>query len=160
MRIAAPLAVLLLTGLAGCSSAPEKKATMQIVQVEPPREPPKDHTSLFPDAGKVSTKLVPDHILDLKALPGGSWAEYDVKGKKYQEFIIDSDSAQTAAFMLPDIKAQLTNPKYIPWMGGYFGLLGDKQVFCFAKLHYLAGVVGLPEDKADPLARTLAAQLN
>ena len=120
----------------------------------------KDHTSLFPDAGKVSTKLVPDHILDLKALPGGSWAEYDVKGKKYQEFIIDTDSTQTATFLLPDVKAQLTNPQYISWMGGYFGTYGDEPLYCFAKLHYLAGIVGLSKDAADPIARNLAAQLH
>jgi hypothetical protein len=159
MKTAAPLAVLLLAGLVGCGSAPQPAAKPAPVKAAAP-EPPKDHTGLFPDAGKVSTKLVPDHILDIKALPGGSWAEYDVKGKKYQEFIIDTDTTQTAAFMLLDVKAQLTNPKYIPWMGGYFGSLGDKQVFCFSKLHYVAGVVGLAEDKADPLARTLAAQLN
>src|SRR5665213_2711465 len=107
MKTVAPLAVLLLAGLLGCSSAPEPSATPAPAKAAVP-EPPKDHTGLFPDAGKVSTKVVPDHILDLKVLPGGSWAEYDVKGKKYQEFIIDVDSTQTAAFMLPDVKAQLT----------------------------------------------------
>jgi len=157
MKTVTVLAVLLLSGLVACSSAPEHKAT---VKVELMREPVKDHTSLFPDAGKVSTSVVADHILDIKALPGGSWAEYDVKGKKYQEFIIDTDSTQTAALMLLDVKAQLTNPQYISWMGGYFGMLGDKQVFCYSKLHYVAGIVGLPEDKADPLGRILAAQLH
>jgi hypothetical protein len=158
MKSSAPLAVLLLAGLVGCGSAPEQKATAKVTQIPP--EPPKDHTSLFPDAGKVSTKVVPDHILDLKALPGGSWAEYDVKGKKYQEFIIDTDSTQTAAFMLLDVKAQLANPQYISWMGGYFGMLGDKHVYVYSKTHYVAGIVGLPEDKADPLGRVLAAQLH
>jgi hypothetical protein len=160
MNTAAPLAVLLLTALAGCSSAPEPAPAPTPAKAAAAPEPPKDHTSLFPDAGKVSTKIVPDHILDLKALPGGSWAEYDVKGKKYQEFIIDTDSTQTATFLLPDVKAQLTNPQYISWMGGYFGMLGDKQVYCFSKTHYVAGIVGLPEDKADPLGRVLAAQLH
>ena len=83
-----------------------------------------------------------------------------MKGKKYQEFIIDTDSTQTAAFMLLDVKAQLANPQYVPWMGGYFGMLGDKQVYCYSKTHYVAGIVGLPEDKADPLGRVLAAQLH
>jgi hypothetical protein len=160
MRTAAALAVLLLAGLAGCGSAPEPVATHAPAKAAPAPEPVKDHTSLFPDAGKVSTKLVPDHILDLNVLPGGSWAEYDVKGKKYQEFIIDTDSTQTAAFMLPDVKAALANPQYISWMGGYYGMLGDKQVYCFSKTHYVAGIVGLPEDQADPLGRVLAAQLH
>ena len=155
MKITALLAVLL---LAGCSSRPEPAPAPAKVAAAP--EPPKDHTSLFPDEGKVSTKVVPDHILDLKALPGGSWAEYDVKGKKYQEFIIDTDSPQTASFMLLDVKAQLTDPQYISWMGGYFGTLGDKQLYCYSKTHYVAGIVGLPEAKADPLGRILAAQLH
>ncbi len=160
MKTTALLVALLLTGLAGCSSAPEPAPTPAPAKAPAAPEPPKDHTSLFPDAGKVSTKVVPDHILDLKALPGGSWAEYDVKGKKYQEFIIDTDGTQTAAFMLLDVKAQLANPQYISWMGGYYGMLGDKQVYCFSKTHYVAGIVGLPEDKADPLGRVLAAQLH
>lgn len=160
MKIAALLAVLLLFGLVACSSAPEPAPAPAPAKAPAAPEAVKDHTSLFPDAEKVSTKVVPDHILDIKALPGGSWAEYDVKGKKYQEFIIDTDSTQTAAFMLLDVKAELANPQYIPWMGGYFGTLGDKQVYCFSKLHYVAGIVGLPENKADPLGRTLAAQLH
>ena len=161
MKTAAALgALLLISGLVGCGSAPEPAATPAPVKAAVAPEPPKDHTSLFPDAGKIDTSMVADHVLDIKALPGGSWAEYNVKGKKYEEFIIDTDSTQTAAFMLLDVKAQLANPQYIPWMGGYFGTLGDKQVFCYSKLHYVAGVVGLPEDKADPLARTLAAQLH
>ncbi len=96
----------------------------------------------------------------MTALPGGSWAEYNVKGKKYQEFIIDTDSTQTATFILPDVKAQLANPQYISWMGGYYGMLGDKQVYCFSKAHYVAGIVGLPEAQADPLGRILAALLH
>jgi len=96
----------------------------------------------------------------MKALPGGSLAEYNLNGQKFQEFIIDSDSAQKAAFMMLDIKDQLKkDPEYIAYMGGYFGMYGDKPVYCFAKQHYLAGIVGLPKDKADPLAIGLAAQL-
>jgi hypothetical protein len=44
-------------------------------------------------------------------------------------------------------------------MGGYFGTDAGKPVYVFAKLKYLAGVVGLPEDLADPVARQLAARL-
>jgi hypothetical protein len=44
-------------------------------------------------------------------------------------------------------------------MGGYFGTDTNGQVYTFAKSKYLAGVVGLPQDKADPIARQLAARL-
>jgi hypothetical protein len=141
--------------LVGCTSAPEPPPAAPAPAHVP------DHTSLFPDKGKVGTSVVPDHILDMKALPGGSLAEYDVKGQKYQEFIIDADSTQKAAFMMLDIKDQLKkDPEYIAYMGGYFGMYGDKPLYCFAKTHYLAGIVGLPKDKADPLAISLAAQLH
>ena len=120
-----------------------------------------DHTSLFPDAGKVATHVVPDHILALKALPGGSLADYEVKGKKYEMFIIDTDSAQTAAFMMLDVKnAMQKDPEYISYMGGYAGTYGDKPLYCFSKLHYVAGIFGLPKAQADPLAIELAAQLH
>ena len=79
---------------------------------------------------------------------------------KYKLFIIEAASAQDAAFLLTDIKPTLKDPEYIAYMGGYFGMYGDKPLYCFAKLHYLAGIVGLPKDKADPLAIGLAAQLH
>jgi hypothetical protein len=150
--------VFLCLSLAGCSSSPEPAAPPAVPAAPAPVA---DHTSLFPDKGKVSASVVPDHILDMKALPGGSLAEYEVKGQKYQMFIVDADSAQKAAFMMLDIKDQLKkDPEYIAYMGGYFGMYGDKPVYCFAKMHYLAGIVGLPKDKADPLAIGLAAQLH
>jgi hypothetical protein len=146
--------------LAGCSSTPEPAATTAAPPATAPAPVP-NHTSLFPNAGQVSSAVVPDHILGMKALPGGSVADYNVKGKKYQMFIVDADSNQKAAFMMLDMKAELQpNPSYIAYMGGYFGTYGDKPFYCFAKLHYLAGIVGLTKDQADPIARTLAAQLN
>ena len=154
------LYALISLALAGCSSSPEPAATT----AAPPATasaPVPNHTSLFPVAGQVSTAVVPDHILGMKALPGGSIADYNVKSKKYQMFIVDGESTQKAAFMMLDMKAELQpNPDYISYMGGYFGTYGDKPFYCFAKLHYLAGIVGLTKDQADPLARTLAAQLN
>ena len=144
-------------GLAGCGSATDPAAAPT-----PPAEPARvlNHTSLFSDKDKVSTSVVPDHMLGMKAMPGGSFAEYETKGQKYQMFIIDTDSTQKAAFMMLDMKAELKkDPEYLPHIGGYFGMYGDQPLYCFSKLHYLAGIVGLPKDKADPLALGLAAQL-
>jgi len=143
-------------GMLGCSSAPEPAATPAAAPTPVP-----DHTSLFPDKGKVSASVVPDHILDMKALPGGSLAQYEVKGQKYQMFIIDADSTQKAAFMMLDMKAEMQkDPEYLANMGGFSGMYGDKPLYCFAKLHYLAGILGLPKAKAEPIAINLAAQLN
>ena len=79
---------------------------------------------------------------------------------KYQIFIVETDSAQDAAILLLDLKVTLKDPAYIAWMGGYYGTDAARPVYGFAKGKYLAGVVGLAEDKADPIARQLAARLN
>jgi hypothetical protein len=147
--------------LTACSSTPEPPATPPAAATPAPPPEVADHTSLFPDEGKVATRIVPDHILDLKVLPGGSLADYEVKGKKYQMFIIDTDSAQKAAFMMLDVKAAMQkDPDYISYMGGYSGMYGDQPLYCFSKLHYVAGILGLPKAQADPLAIKLAAQLH
>jgi hypothetical protein len=139
--------------LAGCSSAPEKK-------VEAPAPPPvKDNTAQLLPLNRTGAKVVPDHLLGKSALPGGTVGEYEAAGSKYQLFIIETDSAQSAAILLLDLKATLKDPAYIAYMGGYFGTDANGPVYVFAKAKYLAGVVGLSEDRADPIARQLAARL-
>ncbi len=114
---------------------------------------------MMPLEGRVATELVRDHILDQPKLPGGTLGDYEVKGKRYQLFIVDTDSDQQAAFLLMDAKSALRDPEYISYMGGYFGSDAKGPVYVFSKLHYLAGVVGLPKEQADPIARVLASRL-
>ena len=150
MRVWAWIGVLV---LAGCGSAPEKKA-------EAPAPPPvKDNTAQLLPLNRTGAKVVPDHLLGKSALPGGTIGDYDAAGLKYQLFIIETDSAQSAAILLLDLKATLKDPAYIAYMGGYFGTDANGPVYVFAKAKYLAGVVGLSEDRADPIARQLAARL-
>lgn len=148
-------ALLFLAGvlLAGCGSS-EKKA------VTPP-PPVKDDRLLLLPAHQTSAKVVPDHLLGKMALPGGTIGEYGDGGKKYQLFIIETETAQDAAFLLVDFKPLLTDPTYISYMGGYFGpdATNGKPIWVFAKSKYLAGVVGLARDPADAMARELAARL-
>ena len=142
--------------LAGCGSS-EKKAAA------PPAPPPvKDDRLLLVPAHQTSAKVVPDHLLGKMALPGGTIGEYDDGGKKYQLFIIETETAQDAAFLLVDFKPLLTNPTYISYMGGYFGpdATNGTPIWVFAKSKYLAGVVGLARDPADALAREFAARLH
>ncbi len=141
--------------LAGCS-APEKKAA-----APPPPPPVKDDRLFLPAAHQTSAKVVPDHLLGKMALPGGTIGDYDDGGKKYQLFIIETETAQDAAFLLLDFKPLLTNPSYISYMGGYFGpdATNGTPIWVFAKSKYLAGVVGLARDPADAIARQLAARL-
>ncbi len=140
--------------LAGCASAPPKKAEA------PPPPPVKDDTALLLSANRTSAKVVPDHLLGNSALPGGTVGEYEAAGLKYQLFIVETTSAQDAAILLLDMKATLHEPAYISWMGGYFGTDANGPVYVFTKGKYLAGVTGLAEDRADPIARQLALQLN
>ncbi|HXJ41799.1 MAG TPA: hypothetical protein VNH18_21155 [Bryobacteraceae bacterium] len=160
MRRSAVPALLILS-LAGCSSAPEPAAA-PAPAAQPKAAAPKrvkDHQATLIQEGLLSSRLVPDHILDHPKLPGGSLGEYEKKGKKYQLFVVDADTNQAAAFLLFDVKNTLQTPEYISYMGGYFGSDGKQPVYVFAKLQYLAGVVGLSKDDADPIARVLASRL-
>jgi hypothetical protein len=141
--------------LAACSSAPEKKA-----EAPPPAPAPvKDDTALLPTADRTDAKVVTGHLLGIQAWPGGTIGDYEAGGRKYQLFIIESDTAQDAALLLLDAKNAMKDPAYISYMGGYFGALDMGPLYVFAKTKYLAGVVGLSKEKADPIARQLAAQL-
>jgi hypothetical protein len=144
--------------LAGCGSSPQAP-TKPERQPAPVPAPVRDLTGLLPPAGRISAEVVPDHLLGQPAMPGGTLGQYAAGGRKYQLFIIETDTAQSAALLLVDMKGALQNPAYLPNMGGYFGTAGSKPIFVFAKLRYLAGVAGLPEKEADPIARTLAARL-
>jgi hypothetical protein len=141
--------------LAGCGSSEKQTA----VPLPPP--PVKDDRLFLLPAHQTSARMVPDHLLGKMALPGGTIGDYDDGGKKYQLFIIETDTAQDAAFLLVDFKPLLTNPTYISYMGGYFGpdATNGTPIWVFAKSKYLAGVVGLARDPADAIARELAARL-
>ena len=156
MRVPLPLAMMILTG---CGSSPEPAARTTEAPSATAPAPVKDLASLLPSAGRVSAKVVPDHILDEPKLPGGTLGEYAAGSGKYQLFVVESDNAQNAALMLLDMKGALRNPEYLPNFGGYFGVHGTQPVFVFAKLQYLAGVAGLPQKDAEPIARTLAVRL-
>jgi hypothetical protein len=158
MRALLPVMATIAMVLAGCGSSPETPAKTE-ASPSPAPASVRDLTGLLPPAGRVSARVVPDHLLDQPKMPGGTLGDYAAGGRKYQLFIIETDTNQSAALLLFDMKTVLQNPEYLPNMGGYFGTLPTQPVFVFAKLRYLAGVVGLPESQADPFARTLAARL-
>jgi hypothetical protein len=142
-----------------CGSSTSSSTEKAVAKTEQPPAPVQDDTALLPMANRTSARVVQNHILDKTFLPGGALGEYQAKGKKYELFIIRTDSNQKAAFLLLDLKNALQNPEYIAYMGGYFGTDSGTPVYTFAKLQYLAGVVGLPRDQADLIARQLAARL-
>ncbi|HYM13557.1 MAG TPA: hypothetical protein VEU62_22645 [Bryobacterales bacterium] len=122
-------------------------------------EKPVDESRRFPLADQVSMTLVDNHLLGKDFLPGGNVAEYKRRGMTYQQFLIHSKSAEAAALLLFDFKSHLGGAQFLPHMGGYFGMDGATPVYLFQKGPYLAGLAGLPEKEADPLARQFAARL-
>ncbi len=147
----------LLALLCACGSPPPNEQT----QAAPaPAAKPADESRRFPLADRVSMRLVDDHVLGKDFLPGGNVAEYRRKGKTYQQFLVRAPSAEAAGLLLFDFKGHLKDARYLAYMGGYFGLDGTTPVYIFQKGVFLAGLVGLPEKEADPLARQFAARLD
>jgi hypothetical protein len=144
--------------LCACGSAPPKQQP-QSAPVAAARKPV-DEGRRFPVAERVSLRLVDDHVLGKDYLPGGNAAEYRLKGRTYQQFLVHSPSAEAAALLLFDFKSHLRDAKFLAHMGGYFGMDGSTPVYIFQKGVFLAGLLGLPEKQADPLAREFAARLD
>ena len=150
-------AALVMLTACGNSSPPQQQAAESAPAA---KAKPIDESRRFPLADQVSIQLVNDKMLGKDFLPGGNVAEYRRKGKSWEQFLVHSSNAEAAALLLFDFKNHLSDPKYLPHMGGYFGTDGTKPVYIFQKGAYLAGFVGLAEKDADPLARQFAARLN
>ncbi|MDQ6704469.1 MAG: hypothetical protein M3Z85_00755 [Acidobacteriota bacterium] len=136
----------------GCGGPTPKPPATE--KVEP--KAPADETALFPFTDLIDSRVVPDRLLGKSFLPGGTIADYKAG---YQLFAIRMESAQKASFVLLDFRKDLANPKYLAHMGGFFGLDRDKPLYVFAKGPVVAGVVGLPYEKADIVARQFAVKI-
>jgi hypothetical protein len=141
--------------LSACGGSTPKQTAPVIELIRAP-----DESRRFPLADQVSMRLVDNHVLDKDFLPGGNVAEYRRKGKTYQQFLVRAKSPEAAALLLFDFKGHLRDAKFLPHMGGYFGMDGATPVYMFQKASFLAGFVGLSEKDADLLARQFAARLD
>ncbi len=141
--------------LAGCSGPqpPPKKIVPAAVKVS-------DESRRFPSKDQVKIELVDQKLLGKDFLPGGNLAEYKLKGKTYQQFLIRAQTPDKAAFLLLDFKNVLTDARFVPHMGAFYGRDGDQPVYVLQKGVWLAGYVGLTDKEAEPLAREFAARLN
>ena len=122
-------------------------------------QPPQDLSTKFPLAGQTRMQLAPDHLLGKDFMPGGNLADYKTAAGEYQMFLLKMADSQKAAFLLLDWKSAMPEAKYLAHMGGYYGTDQGQPIYVFAKGPYLAGLVGLSEEKADPEARRFAAKL-
>ena len=155
MKICRVWALVAVAVLTGCSQPP---AVETHKAVAPP--PPPDERVKFPLENQVSMQVVPDHLLGKSFLPGGNLAEYKQGNHAYRVFLVHAADAQKAAFLLVDWRNALTQPQYLPNMGGFFGTDAGAPVYVFSKGPYVAGWVGLPQAEADRLARQFAARLH
>jgi hypothetical protein len=144
--------------LCACGGPPPKEPPQSASSPAPAK--PVDESRRFPLAGQISMQLLTDHVLGKEFLPGGNVGEYRRAGKRFQQFLVRSPSAEAAALLLFDFKGHLRDAKYLPHMGGYFGMDGAAPIYIFQKGVFLAGFAGLPEKEADLLARQFAARLN
>ena len=144
--------------LSSCGSPPPKEMAQNAPAAAPVKPP--DESRRFPLADQVSIRLVDDQVLGKDFLPGGNVAEYRRKARTYQQFLVRAKSPEAAALLLFDFKGHLRDAKFLPHMGGYFGMDGAAPVYMFQKASFLAGFVGLTEKDAEPLARQFATRLN
>jgi predicted small lipoprotein YifL len=151
------LALATIALLAACGSSSEKAPAAKPAAAKP--KPP-DLSRHFPQKDRGEVAIVGDNVMGSKVLPGGNVAEYKTGAKTWRLFLVQAKSAEAAAILLLDYKSTLKDPKYVPAFGAYFGADGQTPVFVLQKGVYLAGIAGLSEKDADPIAREFAARLN
>jgi hypothetical protein len=151
------LAFALLLTLGGCS-VPSKEPVVKKAAEPAPR--PADESRRFPMQDRVKVEIVEGHLLGKELLPPGNLAEYAHGGKTFYLFLAEAKSGDAAALLMFDYKNTFENSKLLPHMGGYYGMDGDQPVYLFVKGKWLAGLVGMEEAEADPLAREFAARMN
>ena len=144
---------------AGCG-APEQSEAPEPERAAAPAENIRDETHRFHKEGLVAAKVVQDNLAGKEFMPGGNIAEYEKDGKKYQVFFALRRNAEVAMFLSMDYKDVLTDAKFIPHFGGYFGMDGDTPTFIFQKEKYLIGITGLDQEDADHAGRLIAGYLN
>jgi len=139
--------------LAACDSAPKPPPVKQVT-------PPADLSRFFPLTNRGDVKLEPEHLLGKDYLPGGNIAHYKNGNQEYDLLLLKTKGNEDAALLVFEFKGKLKDAKLIPHFGGYYGTDGGRKIFVFPKLAYLAGVVGLSEKDADPIAREFAARIH
>jgi hypothetical protein len=145
--------------LSSCDSKPvEAPKTEAAKPVETPK--PADESRRFSKVHLVDTIVVEKQLLGKPFMPGGTLAQYKKGQTEFDMFVAKLASPTEAALLLPDWKKLLTDSKYVPSFGGYFGRDAGRPIFVFTKGAWIAGVAGLPEKDADAEARKLAKALD
>ena len=152
-----PIAALI---LAAACSAPEQETRSAPAKPAAPAPEIRDETHRFHKEGLVEAKVVEDKVGGKDFMPGGNHALYETDGKQYQVFFATRRSAEQAMFLAMDYKGVLSDSKFIPHFGGFFGVDGDTPTLVFQKNKYIIVVAGLDLDDADHAGRLIAGYLN
>lgn len=142
--------------LSSCDSKPVVREAPKVV--ETPR--PSNESRRFPKTNLVGTVVVEKELLGKTFMPGGTLAQYKKGRLEYEMFLAKAVTASDASLILPDWEHAMTDAKFIPSFGGYFGRDAGRPVFVFTKGTWIAGIAGLPEKAADVEARKLAGKLD
>jgi hypothetical protein len=144
--------------LSSCDSKPSAPTPTPVPKVVSTPKPA-DESRRFPKEYRVGTIVMDKELLGKQFMPGGTLGQYR-KGKiEYEVFVARAATSTDAALILPDWEHALTDAKFIPSFGGYFGRDAGRPVFVFTKGPWIAGIAGLPEREADGVARKLAKAL-
>jgi hypothetical protein len=144
--------------LSSCDSKPSAPAPTPVPKlISTPK--PADESRRFPKTNLIDTVVVDKELLGKRFMPGGTLAQYKKGRTEYDVFIARVATSTDAALLLPDWERALTDAKFLPSFGGYFGRDAGRPMFVFTKGPWIAGIAGLPERDADQVARKLAKAL-
>jgi hypothetical protein len=141
-----------------CGSGPKPSVAETAKRVDAPK--PSDESRRFPAANLVKAEVFEKELMGKPFMPGGNLAFYKAGKTEYEMFAAKLSTATDAAILLSDWQKGLTDSKFVPSFGGYFGRDAGRPTFVFAKGAWIAGIAGLPEPEADLQARVLAAHLD
>lgn len=150
----------LMLGSCGSSTVESGPASEQAVEQERPAEEIRDETHRFHKDGLVAAKVVPSKLCGQDFMPGGNFAEYDKDGKQYQVCFTLRRNADAAMFLSMDYRDALSEQKFVPHFGGFYGMDGETPTLIFQKNKHLVVIRGLELDDADQAGRMIAGYLN
>ena len=144
--------------LSSCGSSTEE--TGDTAEQQRPAEEVRDETYRFNKDGLVEAQVVQNNLCGKEFMPGGNSADYDKGGKQYQVCFTLRRNADLAMFLSMDYRDALTDPKFIPHFGGFYGMDGETPTLIFQKNKYVVVIAGLELDDADQAGRLIAGYLN
>ena len=159
-KIVILLGTALMLGSCGPGTEESGPASEQAAAQKTPAEEIRDETYRFHKEGLVEAKVVQDNLCGQDFMPGGNFAEYDKGGKKYQVCFTLRRNADAAMFLSMDYRDALSDQKFVPHFGGFYGMVGETPTLIFQKNRYLIVIAGLELEDADQAGRIIAGYLN